>query len=152
MGSEGKAGPVWYYYLDTEGILWHEGVEFDDPDLLTFFMKNMEKLSDGAFRVLCQGEECRIVPEDVPYVVRRVDITPKKIKLLFPGHYQETLDPKTLHVGKLNVLYARVRNGRFEARFNRTSYLDLAKHVQFDPKKKIYFLKIDNKNYPIKNA
>ena len=152
MSPAGPTDRVWYYYLDLEGYLWHDGIAFDDPQFLNFFMKNMERLPDGQFRVFCQGEECRIVPEDVPYVIRDVEILPNTIGLTFPGDYRETLDPKTLSVGKLNVLYCRVRNGQFEARFNRKSYWEIAKHIRFDPKKKIFFLKVDNQRYPIKNT
>ena len=142
---------MWHYTIDTDGHLWHEGIEFDDPELLCFFMKNMEPLPDGRFRVVCQGEKCCLTAEDVPYVVRELKIS-KTIGLIFPGGYKEALDPSTLFVGKKNVLYCKVRGGKFTARFNRTSYLELAKKVVFDPKKKSYDLVVDKKRYPIKGV
>lgn len=143
---------VWHYYIDSEGRLWHEGTEFDDPDVLNLFMKKMEMLPDGRCHVFCQGEECLITAEDVPYVVQDVALSPREIRLLFPGNYSEALDPSTLWVGDRNVLYCRVRDKKFKARFNRKSYLDLAKHVEFDPQKKLFFLTVDNKRHPIKGV
>ena len=143
---------VWHYFIDSEGHLWHDDEEFDDPQLLNLFMKNMELLPGGKFRVFCQGEECRITPEDVPYVVKDVAISPKKIGLTFPGDYREVLDPSTLFVGRGNVLYCKVRGGKFTARFNRKSYLDLAKKVKFDSRKKTYYLTVDRHDYSIKGV
>src|SRR5262245_27413675 len=125
---------VWHYYIDVDGHLWHEGAEFDDPAVLFLFMKNMAEFSEGGpekWRVFCQGEDCRIAAEDVPYVVQKVEFRPSAVRLIFPGHYEEDLDPETLFVGAKNVLYCRVRGGAFTARFNRTSYLDLAKQIAF---------------------
>lgn len=143
---------IWHYYIDAEGHLWHEGTEFDDPEVLKLFMKNMEAMPDGTYRVFCQGEECRITAEDVPYVVQDLVITPERIDLLFPGGYSEPLDPATLFVGKLNVLYCRVRGGKLTARFNRKSYLELAKRIECNPQKGIYYLTVDNQSYAIKGV
>ncbi len=115
-------------------------------------MKNMEAIPGGKFRVFCQGEECWITPEDVPYVVQDVTIATDEIELIFPGNYRESLNPETLAVGKGNVLYCKVRDGKFLARFNRKSYLDLAKHVKFDSRKKTYYLTIDKHDYSIKGV
>src|SRR3989338_1087972 len=86
---------VWHYHLDAEGHLWHEGTEIDDADLLSRFMKGLETLPDGRFRVFCQGEECLLSPEDTPYVVTGLSISSSRIELVFPGGYREPLDPAT---------------------------------------------------------
>jgi hypothetical protein len=143
---------VWHYFIDSDGHLWHEGTEFDDPEVLKLFMKNMEAMPDGSYRVFCQGEECRITAEDVPYVVQDLVFTHERINLIFPGGYSEPLDPATLFVGKLNVLYCRVRGGRLAARFNRKSYLELAKKVKFDPQTKGFYLTVDNQRYSIQGV
>jgi hypothetical protein len=140
---------VWHYFIDSDGHLWHEGAEFDDPETLNLFMKKMERLADGRCHVLCQGEECLITAEDVPYVVQDVEVHAKAVLLKFPGGYEESLDPETLFVGAHNVLYAKVRDGAFTARFNRKSYLDLAKHIQYDSYKDVFYLTVDNRRYPI---
>jgi uncharacterized protein len=142
---------VWHYWIDVDGHLWHEGTELEDPDLLKFFMEKMKKLPDGRFYVLCQGEDCYITAEDVPYVVQNLSLSPNgAAELIFPGGYREPLDPTTLEVGKKNVLYCRIREGAFPARFNRKSYFELAKRVKFDPHKKEYLLTAGGKDYPIR--
>lgn len=146
------SAPVWHYYIDSDGRLWHEGVEFDEPAVLHLFMKDMKLLPSGKGQVFCQGEECRITAEDVPYVIQNVEFLPKEVRLRFPGDYRETLDPRTLFVGRQNVLYCKVRSGKFTARFNRRSYLDLAKRVEFDEGRNEFILTVDNRRYAIKGA
>lgn len=143
---------TWHYWIDAEGQLWHEGSDLEDPGLLNFFMRKMETLPDGRFHVLCQGEDCFITAEDVPYVIQNIQVSPDQIEVIFPGAYREKLDPSTLRVGTGNVLYCRVREGKFRARFNRKSYLELAKQVQFDAKKNTYSLTIGQKTYPIEGV
>ncbi len=143
---------VWYYYIDSDGHLWHDGAEFDVPTVLSLLMRKMGMFPDGRCHVFCQGEECFITSEDVPYVVQDVAFADQGIQLRFPGGYSEALDPQTLWVGDRNVLYCRVRDQKFKARFNRKSYLDLARHVEFDPEHKVFYLTVDNQRYPIKGV
>ncbi len=147
MNSAKNIDRTWHYYLDAEGTLWHEGAELEDPGLLKFFMEKMTRLPDGSFQVICQGELCLITAEDVPYVIQSIQIEPQTIHLIFPGGYEEELNPTTLVVGKENVLYCQVRNGDFKARFNRKSYLELAKLVEFDAEKNQYYLVLAGNQY-----
>ena len=152
MPSKNKIERVWNYHIDVEGIVWHDGTEMEDPWLLKFFMEKMTRLPDGRFQALCQGETCLIQAEDVPYVIQSIEVSPQKVILKFPGGYQEELNPNTLVVGKENVLYCKVRAGEFEARFNRKSYLELAKQIEVDPKEKKYYLKLSGQKYLIQGV
>lgn len=140
---------AYQYVVDLEGRLWHDGYEQDDPQILSLFMKDLELLPDGRFRVLCMGEVCYVTAEDCPYVIQKIEPAKNRVRLLFPGGYSEELDPTTLEVGEKNVLYCKVRGGKFRARFNRTSYLDLAKFVKFDSKKNEYYLPLSGKRFLI---
>lgn len=139
---------TYHYLIDKEGRLWIEGTELTDPQVLKFFMTKMESIPDGKFRVLCMGENNLITAEDVPYVVQSIDIKPDRIHLKFPGGYQEELDPKTLFVGRDNVLYCKVRKGSFTARFNRKTYLELTHWID-GGKGKGYFLNWQGEKFPI---
>ena len=70
----------------------------------------------------------------------------------FAGEYAEPLDPSTLWVGPHNVLYCRVRKGRFEARFSRRCYLEFARHVEFDAESMTFYIEVDKKRYVIKGV
>jgi hypothetical protein len=142
---------IYSYTIDREGRLWIEGTELTDSQVLKFFMKNLERLPEGKFRVLCMGETNLIEAEDVPYVVQAIHIGKDKIELIFPGDYREALDPNTLRVGRDNVLYCQIRQGAFTARFNRKPYLELTRLVDRDRGKK-FVLNWQGKKYPIEGA
>ncbi|MFO1462968.1 MAG: hypothetical protein U1F66_04265 [bacterium] len=142
----------WHYHIDAEGNLWHDGSVFEDPHTLNFFMRKLEKLPDGRYHALCQGEECYFEPEDTLYVVRDVELHPDHVDLTFQGGYRERLDPHTLHVGKNNVFYCCAREGRFEARFNRKPYLELARWIDYDPREHRFFLKLAGEKFPIQGV
>ena len=148
MSAPKKPIRAWHYYIDAEGIFWHDGSELDDPELILFFLKNLKKTPEGKLQLLCQGELCEFECADVPYVIQSIDFHGDEIQLHFQGNYSEILDPHSLKVGKENVLYCEVKNGEFSARFSRKAYNDLAKQVVINPEKK-YCLKLQNKLYPI---
>lgn len=152
MVRSDKKMRVWHYSIDSEGRLWHEGTEITDPQVLKFFMRRMEKLPDGSYQVMCQGEKNLITAEDVPYVVQAIKLHPDKVELIFPGEYVEILDPETLSVGKDNILYCKIRNRSFNARFNRKPYLELAQKVEFDSENKAYYLPLNDRDYLIRGV
>jgi len=139
---------TYHYTIDIEGRLWIEGAELCDKQVLKFFMRQTEKLPDGKYRVLCMGETNLIEAEDVPYVVQGVDNKDDQVELIFPGGYREVLDPSTLYVGQENVLYCKIRQGKFIARFNRQPYMELTKSVERDAERN-YFLTLGGKQYII---
>lgn len=148
MSAPKKPLRTWHYYIDAEGIVWHEGSELDDPELLHFFMEKLHREKDGSLQLICQGELCIFECEDVPYIVQSFEEKDTEIILRFPGAYEEILDPSSLRVGKENILYCKVKKGEFDARFSRKAYLELAKKVELNLQKQ-YCLKLKNKLYPI---
>jgi len=151
MPSGNKTDRKYHYKIDRDGRLWIEGTELTDPQVLKLFMKRLEKLPDGKFRVLCMGENNLIEAEDVPYVVQNLDVGKDRIELVFPGNYREELNPRTLRVGKDNVLYCKVRQGEFDARFNRKPYMELTRLVERKPNR-TYYLNLGDNQYIIKGV
>lgn len=136
---------TYHYIIDTEGKLWQEGYEFDDSELLAFFFQNMIDLGDGTFEVLCQGEHCLLHPQDVPYVIQDIEIHETEIQLIFPGGYRETLDPSSLEIGKENILYCKVREGKMKARFNRKTYYEIARLIEEEESN--FYLRLGGKKF-----
>jgi len=147
----------YYYYLDKEGRIWHEGTEITDPRFALLVHKGMQKTSGGLL-VRCQGENCFFEVEDVPYVVqdlafRRDDSGElTRIDLIFSGGYTEVLDPATLSVSKENILYCRVRREAFPARFSRKSYFKLIPLIEEDLEKSGFFLQIQGASFAIEQS
>jgi hypothetical protein len=105
--------------------------------------------------VVCENEHCYIEVEDVPYIINDISVVRVEkesivhIELLFKGGYKEVLDPSTLHVGKDNILYCRVRKGKFLARFNRRSYYHIVNFIEYNDKTGEFQIKVKNKPFTI---
>ena len=143
------------YFLDKEGHIWHDGTEITDPRFALTIHRSLQKTSDGKFLAICQGENCFVQVEDVPYIVQDVAFHKdaggrlRQVDLLFSGGYMEILDPTTLQVSPTNVLYCSVRRGEFQGRFTRKSYFKLTPFVGEDPVANSYYLEMNGKRHPI---
>ena len=139
---------IYHYKIDLEGRLFHEGSEITDPTVLKFFMHKLEKDSTEKYKVICQGELNWIEAEDVPYVVQNLEFKDSHIELIFSGGYREILTEQSLEAGIHNVLYCKIRDGHFKARFNRKSYFELSRFFE-ENRKGHYLLNYGGKSYPI---
>ncbi len=122
--------------IDKEGRWFHEGREMIHRDIVLLLYQHLEVDAQGRYIIEWQGERCFVEVEDVPFVVRRVvfegsaTIQEDRFLLYLSDDTQEPLAPETLSVGHANVLYCRVKNQSFRARFNRPAYYQLAEHVE----------------------
>jgi hypothetical protein len=67
-------------------------------------------------------------------VVVQVEGDPARgFELVLNDETREALDPSTLRVGADHVLYARVKDGRHDARFLRPAYYELMRHAVAGP-------------------
>jgi hypothetical protein len=90
--------------------------------------------------------------EDTPFVVRRTTFEPgskddSRFILFLSDDSQEDLSPETLFIGDSHVLYCKVKNRTFPARFDRPAYYQLAEHIEEE--NNLYFLPLNGKNYPL---
>jgi hypothetical protein len=147
----------YYYFLDKEGVIWHEGSEIADPRFALIVHRGLTKTETG-YLVRIQGENWHFQVEDVPYVVQDVALHKdenghlRQVDLIFPGGYTEILDPSTLRVSPENVLYSKVRNGLFDARFSRKSFFHLSSFFEEDAVRHSYTLPVGGKAYAIKQS
>jgi uncharacterized protein len=118
------------YQVDRDGRVFHDGTEIVDPAVLRLFLRTMSRTDDGRCLVLCQGERNWFEAADTPFVVHRIrpsveGTALRAVELCFAGDYREPLDPRTLETER-DLLFCRVRGGRFRARFGRVAVQQLA--------------------------
>jgi hypothetical protein len=113
------------YVVDRDGRVFHDGSEITDPAVLGFFLRAMQRMPDGRYLVLCQGEHNWFEAHDTPFVIQRLRADTDNghlvsVRLDFAGDYHEALDPDALEAED-GYLYARARGGLFRARFGRAA-------------------------------
>ena len=116
-------------FIDKEGRWFHKGAEMIHREFIRLFYENMEVDEEGRTIIHWNGERCQVEVEDTAYVVRRVEVDEGRIVLLLSDDARDVLSPGTVVEGADHVLYCRVRDGRFPARFTRPAYYQLAEHI-----------------------
>jgi uncharacterized protein len=126
--------PPCFIFIDREGRWFHKGAEMVRRDIIGFFYDHMELDGSGRY-VIRWGEECCVLEvEDTAFVVQQVGFEENQgvqaFQLFLSDDTREPLLPETLFVGEANVLYCKVKQGRFPARFHRPAYYRLAAFVE----------------------
>lgn len=107
------------WYSDDEPI--------NNGRIAKLFSRCLKQTEDGRWQIAMADERAFVDVHDTPWVVTGVggNRTDGFIVRLNDDS-EEPLDPSTLTVGDANVLYTRVKNGRYPARFLRPAYYQLA--------------------------
>ncbi len=141
-------------FVDREGDWFYGERPIFRKEILETFYDCLRLLEDGRYVLEWQGRLHPITVADTPFVITRVDrITNGAAEahvLLTLKHLKETelLDPATLWVGPDNVLYCRVRRGRFPARFSRPAYYQVAQWIEPVDEDR-FALRLGDRLYPI---
>lgn len=149
--------PPCLIFIDQEGRWFHKGAEMIHRETIRLFYQHMTLDALGRYVIYWRGDRCTVDVEDTAFVVWRVashdhDKGDKGgFTLYLSDDSREPLEPETLYVGNHHVLYCRVKNGGFPARFHRPAYYQLAQHIQEE--KGEFFLPLHGQKYliPYKN-
>jgi uncharacterized protein len=134
--------------IDVEGFWSYRGTEMTRQDIIRLFYGHLGQDSSGAFFIEMGQQRYLVSVEDTAFVVRllvwaRRDGEGECAYLHLSDDSIEELNPHTLRIGKDNVPYCRIKSGRFEARFSRSSYYRLAERVQYDSEIHAYFISLN---------
>ena len=136
--------------IDTEGIWYYRGARIIRKDIIKFFYEHMELDEDGRYIISWKNEKCVLDVADTAFFVQRVERINRDFLLYISDDTQEKLDPKTLYIGKKNILYCKVKAGKFPARFVRAAYYQIAKYIEEENGD--FFLMVGNQRYYLKYA
>jgi hypothetical protein len=143
--------------IDKEGVWYYKGAEMFRKEIVNFFYQNLRQDASGHYLLELENDLCYLDVEDTAFVVRSVRqaLSEKDGKTVFYLQLSDdtidALDPETLRIGKKNVLYCTVKEDRFEARFLRSAYYQLAGHIEYDENQDNYFIPLDTERYYIRD-
>ena len=141
--------------IDKEGVWYYKGAHMFRKEILSVFFEHLKIDECGKYLIELNEERCYLDVEDTVFVVGAV----YKTKLPDNGRYQidvllsddscEKLEMSSLHIGKGNVLYCRVKEGKFAARFSRNSYYQLAEFIEQSENENHYFINLNGEKFMI---
>jgi uncharacterized protein len=140
--------------IDSEGGWFYRDVEMTRRDIVALFYQHLTQDAAGRYFIEIGQQRYPVNVEDTAYVVWAIhrDIAGECINVLLSDYSLEPLDPATLRIGKECIPYCRVKDGRFNARFSRAGYYQLAEHIEYDPLRDAYFLSVKGKQYYIRQS
>ena len=114
------------WYADDEPIV--------NQRIADLFARHITRGDDGAWWLRIGDERAKIVVDDTPFVVTRVDGAPAQ---RLPHRRSTTArpsrsPPRSLALGDEDVLYCDVKDGAYRARFLRPAQSELLAHVTLD--------------------
>jgi hypothetical protein len=141
--------------IDRNGVWYYQGTEMIRQDIVEMFYSNLETDDEGRYLIRMGKQVCVLEVEDTPWIVKEVnpaagpDENPSSFQIRMSDNSVEELNPEELWMSKENVLYCRVKGGRFRARFSRPAYYEFSKHIQYDERADQFFVKAGNRTYTI---
>jgi hypothetical protein len=135
-----------------DGHWYNDEERIENPRIALLFSRSIRRNPDGSYMLQVADERASITVEDTPYVVTGVDDDGHGgFVIVTNDEVREVLDPSSLEVGDANVLYCRVKQGEFRARFLRHAYYHLAKHFVTDDGEN-FAITIGGRRYQIRVA
>jgi hypothetical protein len=144
-------------FIDREGDWYYRGSLMQRADIVSHLCQHLRREESSGLYIIQMGKQrCYLEVEDTPLVVTSVLFEENKEGdqeelLLSIKHLKtkELLNPKTLWVGKENVLYCRVMADTIPARFLRPAYYQLAEFIHEDKEDHRFYLLLSGKRYYI---
>jgi hypothetical protein len=113
------------WYADDEPIA--------NQRIADLFARHVTRGDDGAWWLAIGDERAKIVVDDTPFVVTRVDGSPADgFRITLNDGSTEPLDPRSLAFGDGDVLYCDVKDRAYRARFLRPAQTELLSHVRLE--------------------
>lgn len=122
--------------VDEEGNWFYQGNPIIRGDILRLFYEHLRFIPGNGYVIEWQNAFHPVNVADTPFIITRVDAEKdgREIKSIWITlkHTQdkELLNPSTIFVGRNNVLYCKIKNNAFIARFSRPAYYQLAELLE----------------------
>jgi len=114
-----------------DGQWYSDDERIENERIAMLFSRHVTRGDDGGWWLVIGDERARIVVDDTPFVVRRVDGSPETgFRVELNDESREPLAVSTLRLGESDVLYCDVKDGRHAARFLRPAQAELLGHAR----------------------
>lgn len=118
--------------IDRDGLWYHEDQEVTHEGILATLRDGLLRDAEGHYLQI-GSVRVPVEVDDAPLVVIRAEDDAEGLAVILNDGSREPLRPETLRLGPGEVPYATVRDGRFQARFNRAAAYQLMQRLEDDP-------------------
>jgi len=128
--------------IDREGNWFCNDQPITNEKVYLYFIQHIVKNGTGKYEVKIKNEACALEVEDTPFVVKHAKIgmeSDPRVIVFLNDRTTEVLSWEQVWLQGDSQVYCQVKNGEFEARFNRNSQFAFARLLQFDEQRKRYY-------------
>ena len=145
-------------FIDREGDWYYRESPMQRADIVSHLCQHLRREESSGLYIIQLGKQrCYLEVEDTPLVVTSVlpqeqrEEADQEELFLAIKHLStnQPLKPKTLWVGRDNVLYCKVMENTIPARFLRPAYYQLAEFIHEDKEEHRFYLLLGGKRYYI---
>ncbi|MGP8153713.1 MAG: DUF1285 domain-containing protein [Smithella sp.] len=139
--------------IDKDGLWYYQGAHMFRKEILSVFFQCLRIDECGKYLIELGEDRCYLNVEDTAFVVAAVHKTKlpgnglEQIEIILNDDSCEELEINSLHTGRDNVLYCRVKEGRFAARFSRKSYYQIAEFIEQSENGADFFINLNGEKY-----
>jgi hypothetical protein len=144
--------------IDKDGVWYYKGAHMFRKEILHVFYEHLRIDECGRYLIELGPERSYLDVEDTVFVVSAVYKTKNshtgldQIEIVLNDDSCEILEMNTLSEGRDYVLYCRVKEGTFVARFSRKSYYQLAEFIEPSENDDCFFINLNGNKYFIANV
>ena len=137
--------------IARDGTWFFNGAEIIRRDILELFFKHLHCDDEGYYIEIGTARGYLDVEDTVFLVVQATLVRGKKegFFVRLNDGTEELLDLTRFWIGRNNIPYCMVKDGKFPARFLRVPYYEVAKHAEYDEAAGEYYLVLNGQRFTI---
>jgi len=142
--------PTRKIHFGKDGWWYANGERIQNQRINTLFSQCLHRTAAGSYEIVIGRDRAGVEIEDTPYVVTQVTgYSNRGLIVRLNDKSEEALASQTLSIGDNDVLYCRVKDRKYPARFLRSAYYQLTEYMHEDEKSGEFVLRAGETVYPI---
>jgi len=118
------------FLIDKRGNWFQDRIKIRHRITYLYNNKLLKRDEEGRYYLDEGSGKLYIEVEDTPFVVKMVKKMGKDFFIILNDETQEKLDLETLTINSENIPYAKIKQGKFDARFTRAAYYEFMKYLK----------------------
>jgi len=118
------------FLIDKRGNWFQDGIKIQHRLTYLYNNKLLKRDEEGRFYLDEGSGKLYIKVEDTPFVVKMVDKKGEDFFVILNDETQEKLDLNAVSINSENIPYAKIKDGKYDARFTRPAYYEFMKNLK----------------------
>jgi hypothetical protein len=136
--------------IDREGNWFYNNSPITNKSVWLYFSRHITKDEQGQYLLQTKNQVLPLEVEDTLFVIKHCSIIssiPPKLNVLLNDKTEEIVAWESIWLQNEKDIYCLIKDGAFEARFNRDSQFELGDRLEFDQDSKRYYLIVQGEKF-----